>query len=90
MRTRPLPQRHAYDLSLFVETIQATLNRNKHKGNMAEMTSQEIIDKAKEEVAEVVYEIEYGDKPALLEREAADLAVCALAAFIKARGLNNG
>lgn len=95
MRTRPLPQRHAYDLSLFAETIQATLNRNKSKGDLGAMSFEQITDKIEEEYGEIVYELRFGGEPARLEREAADLAVCALAVFVKARniareGLDNG
>lgn len=90
MRTRPLPNRHAHDLSLFAETIQATLNRNKAKGDLAAMSFEQIMDKIEEEYAEMLYELRFGANPILLEREAADLAVCALAAFIKARGMSNG
>lgn len=105
MRTRPLPQRHAYDLSMFTETIQATLNKpaNRAKGPLEDMNRETVDEKLHEEVDELYFsmlkledilETTGGVVSDVLlraiadvEHEAADVAIVALAAFVKARTL---
>lgn len=103
MRSRPLPQRHAYDLSLFVETIQATLNKpaNRAKGPLEDMTWSEVEVKEYEESKELNFAVERLERLlepsagvdeiqracAEVEGEAADLAITALGRFVKAREL---
>lgn len=86
--------RASHWLDLFSETIQATLNRNAHKQALEEMTLPAILLKLLEEFFEVVWEVVwqslrrlFGLKPLWrrVEREAADLAVCCLALFVRAR-----
>lgn len=63
MRTRPLPQRHAYDFSLFCETIQATMNKpkNRAKGPLEHMHYLDIdakVDEEREELYEAMSRLE--------------------------------
>lgn len=105
VRTRPLPNRHAHDLSLFTETIQATLNKpvNRVKGPLEDMNRLAVHEKIIEESNELyesmlmledILEATGGVESDVLlqaiaevEHEAADVAVIALAGFVKARTL---
>lgn len=99
MRTRPLPNRHAYDLDQMTECVQATLNRNRSKPPLDEMGILRLLVKLFEETLEVVWEIAVeGLMQALggsgdfsrVEREAQDVCVVVLGIWIWARGMSNG
>lgn len=96
MRTSPLPNRHAYELDLYTECTQTTLNKpkNRKKPPLNELGILSLLWKLLEEVVELVLAIASQGLRRLLrcrtdyarvEQEAQDVNVVLLGIWMRAR-----
>lgn len=101
MRTRPLPNRHAYELNDLTECVQSTLNRprNRKKRPLNEMGILRLLLKLVEEFGELVWEVGWQSLRGVLggttdysrvEHEAQDVNVVILGIWMWARGKAQG
>lgn len=74
----------------FAQALEATISRNDHKPDWVREPQQTLVDKLREEVAELEHELRVADEaPGSTPRvalEALDVALCALMLWDRARG----